>query len=354
MEDSIEYKKHKRQVREIVSSRDGRRIASAGNYFGEVRVWDPHTGKTIRILKPEMRYGASNVAFSNDGCLCAGGFGVLGVRVWDIDTGTIVHRNDIHTLHLSCKVIAFSPDSRQLLTIDRNHALWIVDLHSGEKSQLQDSGGKPARARCVAFTDYSPRAVVQVDDDHVAVCASDNGSVAYVLQGCTTFSGEAGLSRGDAVAVFSASNGSNGIDIWRSRLDASFGLESKGEETLPLSGVSPDGTRMVVCRPTEDLSIHDIATGRRLHAVGSASPHIAAFVDDDTLLVVDGSEGLTVWKRRFPESWWGHLLRPEVVVGAMGVFVLAVALRHWLGERRKFLAGIQGHNPSVDRPPSDS
>jgi hypothetical protein len=41
-----------------------------------------------------------------------------------------------------------------------------------------------------------------------------------------------------------------------------------------------------------------------------------------------------------------------LVVGAMGVFVLAVALRHWLGERRRFLADTRRHNQSVDRPPS--
>ena len=40
-----------------------------------------------------------------------------------------------------------------------------------------------------------------------------------------------------------------------------------------------------------------------------------------------------------------------LVVGAMGVFVFTVALRHWLRERRKFREEARGHNQSVDRPP---
>ncbi len=43
-----------------------------------------------------------------------------------------------------------------------------------------------------------------------------------------------------------------------------------------------------------------------------------------------------------------------LIVGAMGVFVFTVALRHWVGERRKFLEVTRGHNPSVDRSPSAS
>jgi len=37
-----------------------------------------------------------------------------------------------------------------------------------------------------------------------------------------------------------------------------------------------------------------------------------------------------------------------LVVGAMGVFVFTVALRHWLGERRRFLEDTRRHNPSVE------
>ena len=43
-----------------------------------------------------------------------------------------------------------------------------------------------------------------------------------------------------------------------------------------------------------------------------------------------------------------------LVVGAMGVFVFTVALRHWLGERRKFREEARGHNTSVERAPSAS
>jgi hypothetical protein len=50
-----------------------------------------------------------------------------------------------------------------------------------------------------------------------------------------------------------------------------------------------------------------------------------------------------------PNTSWGHVVHVDttasrwhgasiagLVVGAMGVFVFTVALRHWLGERRRF------------------
>ncbi len=38
-----------------------------------------------------------------------------------------------------------------------------------------------------------------------------------------------------------------------------------------------------------------------------------------------------------------------LVVGAMGVFVFSVALRHWLWERRRFRERDEGHDNGVER-----
>ncbi|MHC4198595.1 MAG: hypothetical protein ACYSU0_01190 [Planctomycetota bacterium] len=43
-----------------------------------------------------------------------------------------------------------------------------------------------------------------------------------------------------------------------------------------------------------------------------------------------------------------------IVVGAMGVFVFSVALRHWLEQRTKFQADTTGHDTNVDLPTSAS
>jgi hypothetical protein len=65
--------------------------------------------------------------------------------------------------------------------------------------------------------------------------------------------------------------------------------------------------------------------------------------------VVEHPRGLavdTTASRFHPASITG------LVIGAMGVFVFGLALRHWLNERRGFREEASGRNTSVERPPS--
>jgi hypothetical protein len=59
---------------------------------------------------------------------------------------------------------------------------------------------------------------------------------------------------------------------------------------------------------------------------------------DETILDVAHVVGIDVGTSRFTGASIAGL-----VVGAMGVFVFTVALRHWLGERRRFRGEAPGH-----------
>jgi WD40 repeat protein len=99
---------------------DGRRVLTASE-DGTVRQWDPATGKPIGPALAAGALHATAVYSPNGRWLAATGIG----RLWDADTGAV--RFDLpHPARVL--VVAFSPDSRQVLTgcSDRKARLWDV------------------------------------------------------------------------------------------------------------------------------------------------------------------------------------------------------------------------------------
>src|SRR5262249_2650907 len=83
----------------VAYSPGGKRLASAG--VGEVKVWDPQTGKELLTIKD----GYGSVAFSPNGKRLVGGG-----KVWDAETGKELLTLKGHT----GRVIVFSPDGKLL------------------------------------------------------------------------------------------------------------------------------------------------------------------------------------------------------------------------------------------------
>jgi hypothetical protein len=80
--------------------------------------------------------------------------------------------------------------------------------------------------------------------------------------------------------------------------------------------MSSDQTRLL--RATNDknaIEIRDFATGAKLCTVDANNEWPCFDTNFNRLLSLDWPGGLVrIRERRFPEWWWGHLLRPEVWV----------------------------------------
>jgi hypothetical protein len=107
--------------------------------------------------------------------------------------------------------------------------------------------------------------------------------------------------------------------------------------------VSTDGRRLAA-RMVGEIVIVDLETGGVLARVG---------LEDEPLLAVESVHGLfsddfliwgrDVFRRRFPEWWWGHFYRPEVwaaiVIGAVWLWTVARWARGRMRERRAAESG---------------
>jgi len=88
---------------------------------------------------------------------------------------------------------------------------------------------------------------------------------------------------------------------------------------------SPDGTREVSAKPLGKVHIIDRRTGERLRSFLPGQPiATASFLDDDHIMVM--SLPPAIWRRRYPEWWWGvfYLWELWLTVAFAGVFVWSV------------------------------
>jgi len=164
------------EITSVAFSSDGKTLA-AGTFAGPTILWDIATGKRLAVLKienPDERITAESLAFSPDGAtLAAGGFGnhimfwnvatgkrktissqnfcgfprlvfspngktlasggMLPIQLWDAATGKNIATLKIHGDCLFGGAIAFTPDSKTLVSADRRDGINWSDTATGNQ-----------------------------------------------------------------------------------------------------------------------------------------------------------------------------------------------------------------------------
>jgi WD40 repeat protein len=137
----------------VAFSPDGRLLATTAMNSSEIKLWDAKTGNQLRTLVgggtdgTKSAYsplsGISALAFSRDSQLIAAGTRDNSIRVWDVTTGREVQKisqrgGSITATILGVHSLAFSPDSKRLLTVDNSAK--VYDVSSGDLLESTEVG----------------------------------------------------------------------------------------------------------------------------------------------------------------------------------------------------------------------
>ena len=291
---------HTERVNAVAFSPDSKMLIS-GSHDNTVRLWNVETGELLHTLEDHTDYVLA-VAFSPDGNKFASSDGDFTIRLWDTHTNQVLHTlipNDgfVYRSNEAFWVydIAFSIDGKTLASADRNNRVRLWDVDTGELLLYMGVGGQGWGAKAVAYS-----------SDGVTL-ASGDGSGYVQLWGART--GEHWQTVGyhrygvNSVAfspdgnILASGGNDNRLILW----DAFTGeqlrtLEGHNNGILGIT-FSPDGNTIVSVSWTE-IKLWDPNTGVNLHTIQghTRSVNSATFSPDGNLLASgDSGDRLMLW-----------------------------------------------------------
>lgn len=263
-------KGHQGPVWKAVFSPDGKRVLSGSGYpngDNTMRLWDVETGRQIHQFSGEGLNTVFAVAISTNGKQALSG-SRDGIRLWDLDAGTIVRQLEFKAATTSILGITFSPDGKRAVSAGSDHAVRLWDIASG--AQLREFTGHTGRVMSVAFSpDGTQIASCALDEDKTArLWNTETGKELQRLEGHTEGVESVSYSS-DGNRVVSAAK--DGLIVW----DVKTGklirkIAGQGVDCLEAEFL-PDGRRILSGTMSGRVSIWDSETGLEMSRLAEDS-----------------------------------------------------------------------------------
>jgi eukaryotic-like serine/threonine-protein kinase len=270
-QEALALQGHTGPVNSVAFSANGKRIASgSGGYdqqtnkqWGEVKVWDAHTGQETLTLTGHTD-PVYSVAYAADGKRIVSGSGDNTVKVWDARTGKEILTLKGHTSYVSS--VVFSADSKWIVSGSADGTVKVWDGHSGQ--EIRTLKGHTGPVTSVAFSADGKRLVSGSFDQTVKVWDAQTGQEIRTLTSHTCYVNSVAFSP-DGKRIVSGSGGDpfapdkpGEVKVW----DAETGQEQltlKGHTRAVRSvAFSADGKRIASGSGDRTVKVWDAQTGQ--------------------------------------------------------------------------------------------
>jgi len=342
---------HTDEVDGLAFSPDGR-FALSGSLDNTARLWDVETGQVIHTLTGHTA-GIRNVAYSPDGNYLLTGSGDNTARLWDAETGQELYTLTGHTAEVNG--VAFSPDGRYAITAGWEGTVRFWDVETGRevRSFTEDEG--------IYEMALSP------DGQYILTGNKDTGKVrlSEVATGLgIPHSPELKTAETNTV-TFSpdgryvlAGDNAGGIYIWDlQQAEAEPRILSGHTEWINEVRVSPDGKYVLSASHDGTARLWDIQTGEEVRRFISTNHinSIAFSPDGQTMLVGEQDGNIRLWDVEpppDPHTFAGHTnVIPDVEFSPDGRYVLTASFdqtaRLWDVATGQELRVLRGHTDQV-------
>ncbi|HZU34461.1 MAG TPA: PQQ-binding-like beta-propeller repeat protein [Gemmataceae bacterium] len=263
----------------------GRWLAS-GSADGTVRLWDPGTGKLLRVLGHHGRE-VTSVRFSPDGkVLASGGFDQT-IRLWDPASGRQLQRRDgqdgpVHDM-------AVSPDGRLLAVTCEDQTIRLWDVATGKQEHILR--GHVGSVYAVAFSRDGRLLASGGADGTVRIWDTASGRERHRLPKQRNMVFAVAWTAKPNLVVSTEAGGTLRFWDWTT---------SQEQRSIPLRGncsvlqVSADGN-LLAAGDSAGAYIWDLTTGKERRFAGSL-PHFGFTADGRTLVTKSWRENvIRIW-----------------------------------------------------------
>jgi len=262
----------------------------------------------VRILSGHQN-GVNCVAVTPDGLRIVSGSGDNTIVVWDLETGTQIHRFSGH--QASVNSVAVSPDGRRIVSESSDHTVAVWDLETG--TQIHRLTGHQDRVRSVAVSPDGRRIVSGSDDHTVAVWDLESGTRLYQLTGHRDWVRSVALSP-DGRRIVSGSDDRT-VAVWDLESGTRLHQLTGHQGFVSSVAVSPNGRRIVSASFDGTVAVWDLETGTQIHrltghqgwvrcvAVSPEGRHIISGSSDQTVAVWDLETGTQIHQLTGHQGW---------------------------------------------------
>jgi WD40 repeat protein len=305
---------HADEIKSVSVTPDGRRAVSGG-FNNTLRVWDLGTGKCTHILENKDKIGHCCVNITPDGRFAVTGRGVSGIpveeplKIWEIDSGTVLHA--LGPIHSAIECLCITHDGRKAIT--GNGILWDLEAETSlsRMSGIDGRGVSITPDGRIAVAPVSRTSLLKIWDPENDICCR-------VLEGHTNYVQCISMTPDGYRAVSGGYD--NTIMVWNLQNGKSFLSAKPQKDWINGISISPDGRKAVMYSGDKMPSVWDVKTGECISVFeGRTSEVTNVYVTPDCQQAVSLGRDRTV---RVWELTSGHCQR--IVEGQDGMYPISI------------------------------